>query len=106
MSKGGVLSGQQLKTHIKVYAGFPKDNTTSSSDREPAPPRAQGSPRRSSKHSKEVKSDNAKESSSHSKSTKESSSHKSHKKSKDRDDAQEKDKRGKDQPKSEKSRKK
>ena len=69
------------------------------------PPGAQDSPCHSSKHSKEAKSDSAKESSSHSKSTKESSSHKSHKKSrkksKEWDDAPEKDKQDKDQPKSE-----
>ena len=104
------LSGQQLKTHIKVCVGFPKDYTTSSSDQEPVPPGTQDSPCCSSKQSNEAKSDSAKESSSHFNSTKESSSHKnhkkSHKKSKETDDAPVKDKQDKDQPKSEKSHKK
>ena len=60
------LSGQQLKTHIKVYY-----NTTSSSDQEPLLPGTQDSPRHISPCSKEAKSG----------STKEPSSHKDHKKS-------------------------
>ena len=74
-------SGQQLKTHIKVCVGFPKNNTTSLSDWEPVPPGTQDSPCHSSKPSKKAKSDSAKESIPHSKSTKESSSHKNNKKS-------------------------
>ena len=69
------LSGQQLKVHLRVCVGLPKGDTTSSSDKEPAP---QGAPESSqdsqgcSQHMKK-KSDSAKESSSHSK------AHKSHK---------------------------
>ena len=33
-----LLTGQQAKSHLKSCPGFPKDDTASSSDREPAPP--------------------------------------------------------------------
>ena len=100
-------SGQQLKTHIKTCMGFPKDDTTSSSNKEPMLPGAQDSLCRTSKHSKEAKSDSAKESSSH---TKESSSHKGHRKSHEKpmdwDDPSAKDKHDKNHSKSDKSCKK
>ena len=65
------LLGQQLKTHIKVCVGFPKDDTTSSSYWEPPLPGTQDSPHQISPHSKGAKSG----------STKGPSSHKDHKKS-------------------------
>ena len=90
------ISGQQLKPHIKGCVGFPKDDTASSSDWEPAPCGAQDSLHCSSKCSKEMISD----------STKESSSHKSHKESTDWDNTPKKDKCDRDQSKSKKSNKK
>ena len=91
------LSSQQLKTHIKVYAGFPKDNTTSSSDWEPLPPSTQDNLHCISPHSKEAKSGSAKGPSSH------KDHKKSHKHFKERDGAPAKDKWDEDLPKSEKS---
>ena len=72
------LLGQQLKMHLKVCAGFPKGNTPSLSEKEPARQGAQESSQDSPCHSQDLKKklDSAKESSSHSK------VHKSHKKSK------------------------
>ena len=95
------LSGQQLKMHLKVCAGFPKNDTPSSSNWECMLPSAQDNPCPSSKHSKETKLGSAKESSYHSKSHK-----KSQKKSTEWEDAPKKDKQNKDQPKSKKSHKK
>ena len=99
------LLGQQLKTHLKVCAGFSKGDTPSSSDNEPAPQGAQESSQDSPHHSQHLKkSDSAKESSSHSK------VHKSHKKSKHpKEGTPKKEKRDKDKAdkhKSEKSCKK
>ena len=72
------LSDQQLKLHLRVCTGLPKGDTTSSSDKEPAPEDALESSQDSPHHSQCVKKklDSTKESSSHSK------VHKSHKKSK------------------------
>ena len=72
------LSGQQLKMYLKVYTGFPKGDTPSSSHKVPAPQGAQESSKDGPCCSQrpKKKSDSAKESSSHSK------VHKSHKKSK------------------------
>ena len=72
------LSGQQLKVHLRVCAGFPKGNTPPSSDKDSAPQGAQENSQDSPCHSQhpKKKSDSAKESSSCSK------VHKSHKKSK------------------------
>ena len=94
------LSGQQLKTHIKVCMGFPKDNTPSSSDWEPLPPGTQDSPHCISPCSKEAKSGSAKGPSSH------KDHRKSHKNSKEWDGTPVKDKQDEDQPKSKKSCKK
>ena len=84
------LLGQQLKTHIKVCVGFPKDDTTSSSDREPPLPGTQDSPCCIIPCSKEAKSGNTKGPSSH----------------KEQDGTPVKDKWDKDRPKSERSCKK
>ena len=89
--KAVLLMGQQLKSHLKTCAGISKDDTASSSDREPALPATRESPCHVSKHAKDAKSNSAKESSSH------KERKKSQKKSKDRDDASAKDKRDKDQ---------
>ena len=107
--KAVLLMGQQLKPHLKTCAGFPKDDTSSSSNREPALPVTQDSPCHSRQHAKDAKSDSAKESTSH---TKESGSGKEHKrshkkyKSKDRDNVSAKEKWDKDHSKSKKSCKK
>ena len=94
------LSGQQLKTHIKVCMCFPKDDTTSSSDQEPPLCGTQDHPCHISPHSKEVKSGSAKGPSSH------RDHKKSHKNFKELDGAPAKDKWDEDQPKSKKSCKK
>ena len=62
------LLGQQLIVHLRVCAGLPKGDTTSSSDKEPAPQGAQESSQDSPHHSQcaKKKSDFTKESSSHS----------------------------------------
>ena len=72
------LLGQQLKVHLRVCTDLPKGNTTSSSDKEPAPQGAQESSQDNLCCSQRAKKklDSAKESSSRSK------VHKSHKKSK------------------------
>ena len=79
-----LLMGQMLKSHLKSCAGFPKDDTTSSSNWKPTQPTAHKSPHCTSKCTKDAKPDGTKESTSH---TKESTSHgqckKFHKKSKD-----------------------
>ena len=71
--------GQQLKAHLKICAGFPKADTSSSSDKKPMPQGTQKSSQVSPHHSqcpKKKKSDSAKKSSG------EGSHFKVHKKSK------------------------
>ena len=74
--------GQQLKNHLRIYTGFPKTGTPSSSEKEPMPQGSKDSSQASlchSQHPKKKKSDSAKKSSgkgSHSKVHKKSKHHK------------------------------
>ena len=63
--KAVLLMGQQLKSHLKTCTGFPKDDTASLSDWEPALPATRESLHYLIKCLKNAKSDSAKESTSH-----------------------------------------
>ena len=77
-----LLMGQTLKAHLRSCEGFPKDNTTLSSDQESTQPATQESPHCASQHGKDTKPEGSNKSSSQ---AKELSSHGlEHKKSKNK----------------------